>query len=53
MRKLGLRNVAELTLAALECGLIERPGAVSRLIDAGRGRDRFEAAPLGLRMPMS
>jgi DNA-binding NarL/FixJ family response regulator len=32
MRKLGLRNVAELTLIALESGLIERPGAVSRLM---------------------
>lgn len=33
MRKLGLRNVAELTLAALECGLIERPGAVAKLVE--------------------
>ncbi|HUN92275.1 MAG TPA: response regulator transcription factor [Burkholderiaceae bacterium] len=32
MRKLGLRNVSELTLAALECGMIERPGTVSRLL---------------------
>jgi DNA-binding NarL/FixJ family response regulator len=31
MRKLGLRNVAELTLAALERGVIERPGSVTRL----------------------
>jgi DNA-binding NarL/FixJ family response regulator len=30
MRKLGLRNVAELTLVALESGLIERPGSVLR-----------------------
>jgi DNA-binding NarL/FixJ family response regulator len=35
MRKLGLRNVSELTLVALECGLIERPGSVSRLLDHG------------------
>lgn len=35
MRKLGLRNVAELTLVALEWGLIERPGSLSRLSDAG------------------
>lgn len=35
MRKLGLRNVAELTLVALEWGLIERPGALSRLSDSG------------------
>jgi DNA-binding NarL/FixJ family response regulator len=35
MRKLGLRNVAELTLVALEWGLIERPGALSRLSESG------------------
>jgi len=35
MRKLGLRNVAELTLVALESGLIERPGSVSRLFNGG------------------
>jgi DNA-binding NarL/FixJ family response regulator len=35
MRKLGLRTVSELTLAALECGLIERPGAVTRLLGDG------------------
>jgi hypothetical protein len=34
MRKLGLRNVAELTLVALESGLIERPGSVSRLFNS-------------------
>lgn len=34
MRKLGLRNVAELTLVALESGLIERPGAVTRLFNS-------------------
>lgn len=33
MHKLGLRNAAELTLVALELGLIERPGSVSRLVD--------------------
>jgi DNA-binding NarL/FixJ family response regulator len=32
MQKLGLRNASELTLAALELGLIGRPGAVSRLV---------------------
>jgi len=37
MRKLGLKNVSELTLVALESGLIERPGAVSRLFDNGDG----------------
>lgn len=31
MRKLGLRNVAELAIVALESGLIERPGTVTRL----------------------
>jgi DNA-binding NarL/FixJ family response regulator len=31
MQKLGLRNATELTLAALELGLIERPFAISRL----------------------
>lgn len=41
MRKLGLRNVSELTLVALESGLIERPGAVARLLspDEPRARD--------------
>jgi DNA-binding NarL/FixJ family response regulator len=43
MRKLGLRNVAELTLVALESGLIERPGSVSRLFDSP---DACEAVPL-------
>jgi DNA-binding NarL/FixJ family response regulator len=32
MHKLGLRNVAELTLVALELGLIERPSLVARLL---------------------
>jgi DNA-binding NarL/FixJ family response regulator len=32
MHKLGLRNAAELTLVALELGLIERPFAISRLL---------------------
>lgn len=35
MHKLGLRNVAELTMAALECGMIERPGSISRLFENG------------------
>lgn len=35
MRKLGLKNAAELTLAALECGLIQTPGSVSRLFAFG------------------
>jgi len=38
MRKLGLRNVAELTLVALESGLIERPGSVSRLFNGTASR---------------
>jgi DNA-binding NarL/FixJ family response regulator len=36
MHKLGLRNAAELTLAALDLGLIERPTSVTRLADEGR-----------------
>jgi len=32
MHKLGLRNAAELTLIAVEMGLIERPFAISRLL---------------------
>lgn len=41
MRKLGLRNVTELAIVALEIGLIERPGTVSRLFD----RDSTRAGP--------
>jgi DNA-binding NarL/FixJ family response regulator len=37
MRKLGLRNVAELTLVALESGLIEQPGTVKRLFGGTQG----------------
>lgn len=33
MRKLGLRSASELLLAALDLGMIERPGAVSRLVN--------------------
>ncbi|CAN5817824.1 response regulator transcription factor [soil metagenome] len=36
MHKLGLRNVAELTLVAMEMGLIERPSALSRLMGNAR-----------------
>ena len=37
MHKLGLRNAAELTLAALDLGLIERPSSVTRLsMDSAR-----------------
>lgn len=45
MRKLGLRNVAELTLVALESGLIERPGAVSRLFNSPDAREPVPFAP--------
>ena len=38
MHKLGLRNAAELTLAAVDLGLIERPSSVSRLAGQGSGR---------------
>ncbi len=53
MRKLGLRNVSELTLVALESGLIERPGTVSRLIKGEDIDSRWLAEsttpqPLGL-----
>jgi DNA-binding NarL/FixJ family response regulator len=37
MHKLGLRNAAELTLVALELGLIERPFAISRLMAGQTG----------------
>ena len=37
MHKLGLRNAAELTLVALELGLVERPGPVLRLADGLNG----------------
>jgi len=37
MRKLELRNAAELTLVALESGLIERPGTVTRLFNGANG----------------
>lgn len=50
MRKLGLRNVAELAIMALECGLIERPGTVSRLFDgdaAGDSSPPKDMAPAG------
>jgi DNA-binding NarL/FixJ family response regulator len=47
MRKLGLRNVAELTLVALESGMIERPGTVTRLFGkssrSGYGTDGVDA----------
>jgi DNA-binding NarL/FixJ family response regulator len=32
MQKLGLRNASELTMAAMEMGLIERPQSISRLL---------------------
>jgi DNA-binding NarL/FixJ family response regulator len=44
MRKLGLRNVAELTLVALESGLIEQPGTVRRLFG---GAQSDEGEPPG------
>jgi DNA-binding NarL/FixJ family response regulator len=37
MRKLGLRSATELTLTAIELGLIERPGLMSRVNEAGLG----------------
>lgn len=35
MQKLGLRNAAEMTLAAMEMGLIERPKSFTRLMGGG------------------
>lgn len=43
MRKLGLANLCELTLVALEKGLIERPGPVARLLGA-RARTTIASA---------
>jgi DNA-binding NarL/FixJ family response regulator len=37
MQKLGLRSAVELTLVALELGLIERPFAISRMADGTAG----------------
>jgi DNA-binding NarL/FixJ family response regulator len=42
MRKLGLANVSELTLVALERGLIERPLTVTRLFQKSRDRERSD-----------
>lgn len=39
MHKLGLRNAAELTLVALEMGLIARPFAISRLMTKTTGSE--------------
>ena len=44
MRKLGLRNVSELTLVALESGLIERPGTVSRLMSNDETDTKWDVA---------
>jgi DNA-binding NarL/FixJ family response regulator len=43
MHKLGLRSAVELTLVALELGLIERPFAVSRMTDESGGEEGFAA----------
>jgi DNA-binding NarL/FixJ family response regulator len=45
MRKLGLCNVGELTLVALERGLIERPSTVARLFEDDHGREGDEDSP--------
>jgi hypothetical protein len=40
MHKLGLRNATEMTLAAMEMGLIERPMCFSRLAEThGQAQD--------------
>ncbi|MDH4060183.1 MAG: response regulator transcription factor [Aquincola sp.] len=41
MQKLGLRNAAELTLMAVELGLIERPFAISRLMNNPSGESQI------------
>jgi len=53
MRKLGLRNVAELTLVALESGLIQRPGTVLRLMGGREGGAEAPATDRGVRLPGS
>ena len=45
MHKLGLHNVAELTMVALECGMIERPGTISRLFGNGEGDPPLAGKP--------
>jgi len=52
MRKLGLRNVSELTLVALESGLIERPGTVSRLMNNDETEGGWDAQPLNEAQPL-
>jgi DNA-binding NarL/FixJ family response regulator len=44
MHKLGLRNATEMTLAAMEMGLIERPLAFSRLMVTNGQSEAAEAA---------
>jgi DNA-binding NarL/FixJ family response regulator len=48
MRKLGLGNVCELTVVALETGLIERPRTVSRLLGSAddKGGPKAQATEL-------
>jgi DNA-binding NarL/FixJ family response regulator len=43
MHKLGLRNAAELTLVAVELGLIARPFAISRLMNHAPASDTYVA----------
>jgi DNA-binding NarL/FixJ family response regulator len=44
MHKLGLRNATEMTLAAMEMGLIERPLAFSRLLVTNGQSEALETA---------
>ncbi|NML44471.1 response regulator transcription factor [Ramlibacter sp. G-1-2-2] len=50
MRKLGLRNAAELTMVAIELGLVERPDSLARLnpdsLSAGEPRSYRTRQPL-------
>jgi len=48
MRKLGLRNVSELTRIALECGLIENPSTAARPPSKEEVDARWDTPPAGL-----
>jgi hypothetical protein len=44
MQKLGLRNATEMTLTAMEMGLIERPTSFSRVMFTNGQTDPMNAA---------
>jgi DNA-binding NarL/FixJ family response regulator len=45
MRKLGLKNSGELILVALEMGLIQRPGSVSRVMGDATSGESYSRQP--------